>query len=225
MNVDYIENEKMELASVLHRPGRPIPTPPDDITLTEVIQSVPDVQTELQNHPDFVEDDTINELHFLTQKDLNDLVQDLGLSKSKAELLASRLKGWKLLQVTPKLLLKTLSIHPKPTNIDDLRVKITQASQQIIPLMLQRIWAELHHRYELCRFVGPKMVFKSSNEIVLEVNPEKTKCMIMSRDQNIARNGNITIVNLSFEKAMNDVVRLLTYATIGAQFCIADIEC
>ncbi|KAJ4430862.1 hypothetical protein ANN_19453 [Periplaneta americana] len=39
----------------------------------------------------------------------------------------------------------------KPRNIDDLRVKTTQAFRQIIPLMLQRTWAELHHRYELCR--------------------------------------------------------------------------
>ncbi|KAJ4431169.1 hypothetical protein ANN_19766 [Periplaneta americana] len=39
----------------------------------------------------------------------------------------------------------------KPRNIDDLREKITQAFPQITPLMLQRTWAELHHRYELCR--------------------------------------------------------------------------
>ncbi|KAJ4447403.1 hypothetical protein ANN_09410 [Periplaneta americana] len=84
------------------KPGVLIPTPPDDITLTEVIQSGPDVQTELQNDPDFVEDDTLNVPDFLTQEDLNDLVRDPGLSKSKAESLASRLKGWKLLQVTPK---------------------------------------------------------------------------------------------------------------------------
>ena len=81
---------------VLHGPGLPIPTPPDDITLTEIIESV-HVQNALQNDPDFVEDDTINEPYFLTQKDLNDLVWELGLSNSKAELFASRLKGWKLL--------------------------------------------------------------------------------------------------------------------------------
>ncbi|KAJ4441643.1 hypothetical protein ANN_11501 [Periplaneta americana] len=34
----------------------------------------------------------------------------------------------------------------------------------------------------------------------LEVNPEKTKYMIMSRDQNIVRNGNIKIGDLSFEE-------------------------
>ncbi|KAJ4439288.1 hypothetical protein ANN_07409 [Periplaneta americana] len=34
----------------------------------------------------------------------------------------------------------------------------------------------------------------------MEVNPEKTKYMIMSRDQNIVRNGNIKIGDLSFEE-------------------------
>ncbi|KAJ4443974.1 hypothetical protein ANN_05763 [Periplaneta americana] len=38
-----------------------------------------------------------------------------------------------------------------------------------------------------------------SKAIGLEVNPEKTKYMIMSRDQNIVRNGNIKIGDLSFE--------------------------
>ncbi|KAJ4452079.1 hypothetical protein ANN_03595 [Periplaneta americana] len=37
-------------------------------------------------------------------------------------------------------------------------------------------------------------------EIGLEVNPEKTKYMSMSRDQNIVRKGNIKIGNLSFEE-------------------------
>ncbi|KAJ4428746.1 hypothetical protein ANN_25739 [Periplaneta americana] len=41
---------------------------------------------------------------------------------------------------------------------------------------------------------------EASKEIALEVNPEKTKYMIMSRDQNIVRSGNIRIGNLSFEE-------------------------
>ncbi|KAJ4430094.1 hypothetical protein ANN_22303 [Periplaneta americana] len=45
------------------------------------------------------------------------------------------------------------AISQKSRNIDNLRVKISQAFQQITPLMLQRTWAELHHRYELCRVV------------------------------------------------------------------------
>ncbi|KAJ4426136.1 hypothetical protein ANN_26945 [Periplaneta americana] len=46
---------------------------------------------------------------------------------------------------------KDIVYSQKPRNIDDLRVKITQAFQQITSLMLRRTWAELHHRYELWR--------------------------------------------------------------------------
>ncbi|KAJ4432359.1 hypothetical protein ANN_20978 [Periplaneta americana] len=41
---------------------------------------------------------------------------------------------------------------------------------------------------------------EASRAIGLEVNPEKTKYMIMSCDQNIVRNGNIKIGDLSFEE-------------------------
>ena len=37
--------------------------------------------------------------HLLDQRDLNDLVQDLGLTKKKSELLASQLNQWNLLQI------------------------------------------------------------------------------------------------------------------------------
>ncbi|KAJ4433604.1 hypothetical protein ANN_15914 [Periplaneta americana] len=43
-------------------------------------------------------------------------------------------------------------------------------------------------------------LLEASKEIGLEVNPEKTKYMIISRDQNTVRNGNIKIGNLSFEE-------------------------
>ncbi|KAJ4448244.1 hypothetical protein ANN_10258 [Periplaneta americana] len=45
-----------------------------------------------------------------------------------------------------------------------------------------------------------EILLKASKAIGLEVNPEKTKYMIMSRDQNIVRNGNIKIGDLSFEE-------------------------
>ncbi|KAJ4425848.1 hypothetical protein ANN_27474 [Periplaneta americana] len=45
-----------------------------------------------------------------------------------------------------------------------------------------------------------EILFETSKAIGLEVNPEKTKYMIMSRDQNIVRNGNIKIGDLSFEE-------------------------
>ncbi|KAJ4442904.1 hypothetical protein ANN_04498 [Periplaneta americana] len=44
------------------------------------------------------------------------------------------------------------------------------------------------------------ILLEASKEIGLEVNPEKTNYMIMSRDQNIVRNGNIKIGDLSFEE-------------------------
>ncbi|KAJ4437069.1 hypothetical protein ANN_17204 [Periplaneta americana] len=44
------------------------------------------------------------------------------------------------------------------------------------------------------------ILLEASKEIGLEVNPEKTKYMIMSRDEKIVRNGNIKIGNLSFEE-------------------------
>ncbi|KAJ4449013.1 hypothetical protein ANN_00407 [Periplaneta americana] len=44
------------------------------------------------------------------------------------------------------------------------------------------------------------ILLEASKEIGLEVNPEKTKYMIMSRDQNIVRNRNIKIGDLSFEE-------------------------
>ncbi|KAJ4445713.1 hypothetical protein ANN_12398 [Periplaneta americana] len=45
-----------------------------------------------------------------------------------------------------------------------------------------------------------EILLEASKAIGLEVNPEKTKYMIMSRDQNIVRNGNIKIKDLSFEE-------------------------
>ncbi|KAJ4444084.1 hypothetical protein ANN_05873 [Periplaneta americana] len=45
-----------------------------------------------------------------------------------------------------------------------------------------------------------EILVEASKVIGLEVNPEKTKYMIMSRDQNILRNGTIKIRDLSFEE-------------------------
>ncbi|KAJ4441578.1 hypothetical protein ANN_11434 [Periplaneta americana] len=44
------------------------------------------------------------------------------------------------------------------------------------------------------------ILLEASKEIGLEVNPEKTKYMIMSRNQNIVRNGTIKVGDLSFEE-------------------------
>ncbi|KAJ4450687.1 hypothetical protein ANN_02116 [Periplaneta americana] len=48
-----------------------------------------------------------------------------------------------------------------------------------------------------------EILLEASKAIGLEVNPGKTKYMIMSRDQNIVRNGNMKIGDLSFEEVKN----------------------
>ncbi|KAJ4427408.1 hypothetical protein ANN_25030 [Periplaneta americana] len=45
-----------------------------------------------------------------------------------------------------------------------------------------------------------EILLEASKETGLEVNPEKTKYMIMSRDQNIVRNGTLKLGDLSFEE-------------------------
>ncbi|KAJ4438396.1 hypothetical protein ANN_14341 [Periplaneta americana] len=45
-----------------------------------------------------------------------------------------------------------------------------------------------------------EILLEASKAIGLEVNPEKTKYIIMSRDQNIVRNGSMKIGDLSFEE-------------------------
>jgi endonuclease III len=49
-------------------------------------------QTSASMDADFTADLQCNEFHRITQEELNDLIRDLGLPKSKAELLGSRLQ-------------------------------------------------------------------------------------------------------------------------------------
>jgi hypothetical protein len=46
---------------------------------------------------------------------------------------------------------------------------------------------------------GTEALLDASKEVGLEVNPEKTKCMLMSRSQKIGQKHSMKIVNRSFE--------------------------
>ncbi|KAJ4426767.1 hypothetical protein ANN_26566 [Periplaneta americana] len=68
-----------------------------------------------------------------------------------------------------------------------------------------------------------EILFEASKTIGLEVNPEKTKCMIMSRDQNIVRNENIKIGDLSFEEVEKFQIFGVTVTNIN--YAREEIKC
>ncbi|GBP91761.1 hypothetical protein EVAR_33151_1 [Eumeta japonica] len=77
-----------------HSDNLPVPQRPvnmDDVTEESVSESS-------DSDPTFEPSTSNKEPHFITQNDLNDLVRDLDLSKRQAELLASRLHDWNLLE-------------------------------------------------------------------------------------------------------------------------------
>ena len=90
---------------VPHGDGLPIPEPPESFTIDSdegASQKDSDGSEEHQQatasrDPDFDFNSVLDEPHRITQDELNDLVRDLELSKSKAELLGSRLQQWNLL--------------------------------------------------------------------------------------------------------------------------------
>jgi hypothetical protein len=51
----------------------------------------------------------------------------------------------------------------------------------------------------VCFFLNTEALVNPSKETGLEINAEKTKYMVMSRDQNAEQNGYIQIGNKSFE--------------------------
>lgn len=86
---------------VLHGDDCPIPISPNILPILEIDEdtdSEPDfIDT---SDPDYVNE---NQPHLIDQNELNDLVRDLGLTEEKAELLASRLLQWKLVQKGTKV--------------------------------------------------------------------------------------------------------------------------
>jgi hypothetical protein len=76
----------------------PVPKPPEKWTIDDDNNNDEPVPMEQDiSDPDF-QPSASNEPHLISQSELNDLVRDLNLPKSQAELLGSRLQGWNLLQ-------------------------------------------------------------------------------------------------------------------------------
>lgn len=103
-NKNFIEypNLASAMRPIPHDESLPVPKSPEIWTLEdeeehaevdETLQIEADASAE---DPDF-EPSTSSNPHLISQAELNDLIRDLALSKSQAELLGSRLQGWKLL--------------------------------------------------------------------------------------------------------------------------------
>jgi len=95
-------NISSALRPVPHTEDLPVPVPLQQYILdsddepTENREKIPQLST--STDADFTADLQFNESHRITQEELNDLIRDLDLFKSKAELLGSRLQQWNLLK-------------------------------------------------------------------------------------------------------------------------------
>lgn len=89
---------------IQHSDELPVPKPPESWNLdeeVEILDSLSDHTENLninENDPLFEAPGCSTQPHLISRAELNDLIRDLNLSKSQSELLASRLKGWNLLQ-------------------------------------------------------------------------------------------------------------------------------
>ena len=89
---------------VKHDDSLPVPVPPESYTLSSVSSdeepmACDDVAQCSSTHsdPNYAPVSDTKEPHVISQEELNDLVRDLNLPKTKALLLASRLQQWNLL--------------------------------------------------------------------------------------------------------------------------------
>lgn len=93
-------NIPSSIAPVPHGPELPVPNPPqrdetgNDSTSSESTEEFEDTNY-ISGSGTYVK-----KPYYPNQKDLNDLIRDMGLTKSNAELLTSRLKQWNLLDET-----------------------------------------------------------------------------------------------------------------------------
>ena len=87
------------IASVPHSSELPIPKPPAN-TSQEDLDLLEELGNDSDNEYTASDSDTKDEPHFPNQEELNDLIRDMGLTKSNAELLTSRLKQRNLLDTS-----------------------------------------------------------------------------------------------------------------------------
>lgn len=96
-------NLQSAIRPVKHDDSLPVPKPPENWTLDEEpsLAAASSSSSEDIHDPDF---NVVQEApHLISQGELNDLVRDLKLTKDQSELLASRLRGWQLLQPNVKI--------------------------------------------------------------------------------------------------------------------------
>src|SRR3954465_15968551 len=95
------------IAPVPHCPELPISTPPEREQSSSKESSKSDSEESIvdpdENFRGRAEE---RNPYYLNQKDLSDLIRDLGLTKSNAELLTSRLKQWNLLDYSVKVTIR-----------------------------------------------------------------------------------------------------------------------
>jgi len=89
------------IAPVPHSVELPVPTPPLRMLASSEDSSNLDCEEDVD--PDWSFHAEERNPYYPNQKDLNDLIRDLGLTKSNAELLTSRLKQWNLLDASVEI--------------------------------------------------------------------------------------------------------------------------
>jgi len=98
----YVYFFSSAIRPVPHTEDLPLPVPlqqlildsDDELTENREKTRQPSTSTDA----DFTDDLQFIELHRITQEELNDIIRDLDLPKSKAELLGSRMQQWNLLK-------------------------------------------------------------------------------------------------------------------------------
>ncbi|KAM3939389.1 uncharacterized protein RB166_020698 [Leptodactylus fuscus] len=90
-------NIPSSIAPVPYYTELPIPAPPERNQPSSEESAISDFEQEDVTDPVYSVSRGEMERYYPNQKDLNNLIQDMGLTKSDAELLTSRLKQWNLL--------------------------------------------------------------------------------------------------------------------------------